>query len=124
MRMGYTGWALPEEERARLLTLVPARYERLIAHHVTREYNVPEGHPLPAATAGDVVGVVDDGEGVQALIVEIDGTTDRPDGSTNHITWSLGPGRQPVESNSVIAGYGWRPVEPVTIRLEPRFFPL
>ena len=28
------------------------------------------------------------------MVVELDGTTDRPDGSTYHITWSLGPGRK------------------------------
>ena len=34
--------------------------------------------------------------------IELDGTTDRPDGSTYHITWSLGPGREAHESNDVL----------------------
>ena len=35
-----------------------------------------------------MVGVDDDGAGVQALVVEIGGAARRPDGSTYHITWS------------------------------------
>src|SRR3546814_9902597 len=52
--------------------------------------------------------LVDDGEGLQALIVSIDGSTDRPDGSTYHITWSLdrSRGRKAVQSNDVIAERG------------------
>lgn len=120
---GYVGWALPGDERARLLALFPAAYGRMVAHHVTLAHGVPADHPLPAATAGTVVGIADDGAGVQALVVAIGGGTARPDGSAYHITWSLGPGRKPVESNGVIRARGWTPVEPVPLRLEPRFFP-
>ena len=56
------------------------------------------------------------------MVVEIDGTTDRPDGSTYHITWSLGAGRAASESNEVIRAHGWRPVEPVAITLTPARF--
>jgi hypothetical protein len=38
------------------------------------------------------MGVADDGAGVQALVVEIAGTTRRPDGSALHIARSLGAG--------------------------------
>ena len=63
-----------------------------------------------------------DGAGVQALVVAIGGGTARPDGGTYHITWSLGPGRRPVDSNGVIRSHGWTPVTPVPVRLVPRFF--
>ncbi|GAA4259301.1 hypothetical protein GBZ26_13340 [Azospirillum formosense] len=121
---GYVGWALPEAERARLLARFPARYAHTVAHHVTLAHGVRAGHPLPTERGGTVLGLADDGEGVQALIVAIAGTTERPGGGNYHITWSLGPGRRAVESNAVIARLGWTPVEPVTVRLEPRFFPL
>ena len=53
----------------------------------------------------------------------IGGTTERPDGSTYHITWSLAPGRRAWESNPVIARSGWsRLPQPIPIRLEPRPF--
>ncbi|WP_114858006.1 hypothetical protein [Azospirillum brasilense] len=122
-RGGYVGWALPEAERARLLARFPARYARTVAHHVTLAHGVGARHPLPAEREGTVLGLADDGEGVQALVVAIAGTTERPGGGTYHVTWSLGPGRRAVESNAVIARLGWTPVEAVTVRLEPRFFP-
>ncbi|AWJ86651.1 hypothetical protein TSH58p_24580 (plasmid) [Azospirillum sp. TSH58] len=122
-RGGYVGWALPEAERARLLALFPARYARTVAHHVTLAHGVGPGHPLPTEREGTITGLADDGLGVQALVVAIAGTTDRPGGGTYHVTWSLGPGRRAVESNAVIARLGWSPVEPAAVRLEPRFFP-
>lgn len=110
------GWLLPEQDRARLLRQVPPAYERVVAHHVTF---APEDQPTPHADGGEVVGVADDGEGVQALVVRIDGATGRPDGGAYHVTWSLGSGRRAVESNQVIAERGWTVFpEPVPIRLE------
>lgn len=121
--MSYVGWKLPEADRQRLLALVAPAYPNVRAHHVTLAFGVRRGYPLPGETAGRIVGVADDGSGVQALVVEIGGTTRRPDGSTYHITWSLAPGRAAKESNRVIAARGWTPVPPVGIGLEPRFFP-
>jgi len=69
---------------------------------------------------GEIVGRSDDGRGVEAMVVRIGGTTNRPDGSTYHITWSLAAGRQARESNAVIAQYGWQPIEPpVPVSLRP-----
>ena len=57
-------------------------------------------------------------------MVSIAGTTDRPDGSTYHITWSLEKGRRAKESNDVIRDYGWQPIElPVPVMLQPARFP-
>lgn len=121
--MPYTGWKLPDEERARLLALFPPAYATTVAHHVTLAFGVGPKAPLPTETSGTVTGIADDGAGVQALVVSIGGTTRRPDGSTYHVTWSLGPGRRPVESNDVLRVRGWTPVPPVPVRLEPRLFP-
>ena len=118
--MLVVGWLLPAEERESLLALVPPRYPRVVAHHVTLRPGVRKDHPLPPETVGRVVGLSDDGRGVQALVVEIGGTTHRPGGSSFHITWSLGPGRRPVESNDAIRELGWTPlVPPRPIRLHP-----
>jgi hypothetical protein len=117
------GWLLPVAERDPLLALIPPRYPRVMAHHVTLKSGVQRDHALPRQTEGRVVGLADDEKGVQALVVEIGGTTDRPDGSTYHITWSLGPGRDPVESNDVIRERGWSPLpEPQHIALRPAVF--
>jgi hypothetical protein len=40
---------------------------------------------------------------VQALVVEVDGTTVRPDGRVYHLTYSLAPGAEAVESNDLLA---------------------
>ncbi len=57
------------------------------------------------------------------MVVRIDGTTDRPDGSTYHITWSLAKGRRAKESNDVIRDQGFEPLElPMPVRLLPARF--
>ena len=74
----------------------------------------PSGPPppaLPDASHATVTGRADDGEGVEALVVEIAGSSDRWDGGAYHVTWSLAEGREAVESNAVIARCGWAAVE-------------
>jgi len=57
----------------------------------------------------EIVGGVDDGQGLQALAVRIDGTTSRPDGGIYHITWSLdrARGREARQSNDVLKVLRW-----------------
>jgi len=118
------GWLLPPDERRRLLQRFEPRYDRVVADHVTLRSGVVDDAPAPRETAGEIVGVADDGEGVQALVVKIGEGTARPGGGTYHITWSLGPMRTAKESNDVIAARGWTRLEsPEPVRLEPgRFF--
>ncbi|MFC3068159.1 hypothetical protein [Phenylobacterium soli] len=123
MTPGFIGWALDRGEREALLKRFAPRYPKPVADHVTLKFG-DAAAALPTATAGEIVGEADDGAGVQAMVVRIGGTTDRPDGSTYHITWSLGPGRQAKESNDVIRDRGWRPFEaPVPLRLIPSAYP-
>lgn len=116
------GWKLDAAQRIDLLERFPPAWPDVIAHHVTLQAGADPAAPLPPPVRAEIVGSIDDGAGLQALVVEIDGTTDRPDGSTYHITWSLdrARGREAVESNAVIAERGWRPVTPpVHIAIEP-----
>jgi hypothetical protein len=106
------GWKLPRAERDRLIGRFEPHYAGVVADHVTLRFGTDEDTPLPAARSGEIVGEVDDGAGVQALIVRIGGTTDRGDGSHYHITWSLGPGREAKESNDVLAATKWQRVHP------------
>ena len=113
-----TGWLLDKSDREQLLTRFPPAFAEVVAHHVTLQ--VGGDCDLPKEKEGQVVGEIDDGEGVQALVVCIGGTTDRPDGSTYHITWSLRPGRKAKESNDVIRKLGWRGItKAIPIKLEP-----
>ena len=116
------GWKVNREHRAALLELFPARYPQAVADHVTLETEAA-GKPLPKEVDAEIVGRADDSRGVEAMVVAIDGTTDRPDGSTFHITWSLSPGRQARESNDVIREKGWQAFdEPISVGLEPARF--
>ena len=124
-KKGYVGWLLPQSERDRLLKIVEPEYPNVVAHHCTLEFGVDENVELPTEKSATVVGVADDNNGVQAIVLSIGGVTTRPDGSTYHITWSLNPGHKPVESNKVIEKFGWSPLSPFqSINLIPQFFPL
>jgi len=122
---GYvTGWKLPRDgERERLLDRFPPKYERVVADHVTLQAGASGDTPLPRETEARIVGYGDDGVSLECLVVEIDGTTDRPDGSTYHITWSLGPGRKAKESNDLLRDRGWQRLDrPIAAELEPARF--
>src|SRR4051812_28502018 len=108
MPLQITGWKLNEEDRAALLASFEPRYARTIADHVTLQFGTALGAPLPLQDSGEVIGLADDGLGVQALVVRIGGTTERGDGSHFHITWSLADDRKAKESNDVIRKYGWQ----------------
>jgi hypothetical protein len=118
-----TGWKLPREERERLLRRFPPKYENVVADHVTLRVGATPATPLPPRPKSRIVGRADDGRSLECLVVELDGTTDRPDGSTYHITWSLGSGRKARESNDVLRELGWTDLpEPVAVELEPARF--
>ncbi|HEX8233690.1 MAG TPA: hypothetical protein VF559_10155 [Caulobacteraceae bacterium] len=115
------GWSLDPEEREALLARFAPAYPDVVADHVTLRAGKAEGVSLPPPERGEIVGRADDGAGVEAYVVSIGGTTDRPGGGTYDITWSLdrGAAREAVESNDVIARRGWTRLEetrPVTLQ--------
>lgn len=115
-----TGWKLERGQRAELLRQFPPRYRNPVADHVTLASSAAADAPLPEETGAELVGRADDGRGVEAMVVRLGGTTDRPDGSTWHITWSLDDGREAKESNAVIAAFGWTEFDlPMPVILEP-----
>ena len=118
-----TGWKLPPDEREQLLQHFPPKYENVIADHVTLRAGATPSTPLPRKPQARIVGRADDGKSLECLVVELDGTRDRPDGSTYHITWSLGPGREARESNEVLREQGWEHLPaPIDVTLEPARF--
>ena len=117
---GVIGWKLDRYERRELLALFPPAYAAPDADHVTLSAGVDHASVLPAESEGEIVGRSDDGAGVEAMVVRIGGTTERPDGSTYHITWSVEHGRYPRESNAVIRRHGWLAIDPpVRVTLRP-----
>ena len=118
------GWKLDRDERDDLLRQFPPRYPDADADHVTLKSDAM-GDPLPAAVEALIVGRADDHDSLECLVVAVDGTTDRPDGSIFHITWSLdkSKGRQARESNDVLKERGWtRLEETIPINVEPARF--
>ena len=113
------GWTLDQDERAELLARHHPRYATIVAHHVTLATDAAD-RALPPQVRAAIVGRGDDDSGVEAMVVTIDGATDRPDGSTFHITWSLGEGRRARESNAVLEERGWSAYDqPIAITLTP-----
>lgn len=111
------GWKLDRGERDKLLRDYPPRYAEAVADHVTLDIRKSEP---PHEVKGAIVGRTDDEKGVEAMVVTIDGTVDRPDGSIYHITWSLDPGRKARESNDVLKERGWKELDhPIPITLTP-----
>lgn len=123
-RARVTGWKLPESERELLFCYFPPKYEKVIADHVTLKVHSSAEAQLPEIPRSSrVVGRADDGRGVECLVVELNGSTDRPDGSTYHITWSLRPGRTARESNDVLRNRPWVHLQgPIPIELIPARF--
>ena len=118
------GWKLDREQRKELLQQFPPRFQNVDADHVTLRTRVAGDAALPEETHGELVGRVDDGEGVEAMVVSMNGTTERPGGGTYHITWSLAEGRKAQESNDVLAARPWERFElPMPVRLEPAHWP-
>ena len=118
------GWKVDRGQRNELLERFPPRYRDVVADHVTLSSDAG-GEPLPADVQSEIVGRADDGDSLECLVVTIDGSTDRPDGSTFHITWSLDKsrGRQARESNDVLKDQGWTPIPvAVPVKLKPARF--
>jgi hypothetical protein len=118
------GWKLDRDQREQLLRQFPARYADAIADHVTFRTDAATDALPPRAKAA-IIGHADDGDSLECMVVTIDGTTDRPDGSTFHVTWSLdrSKGRKARESNDVLKERGWSLLDQaVPIKLEPARF--
>jgi hypothetical protein len=119
------GWKLDREQRLELLERFSPCYRDVIADHVTLRTSAND-LPLPDEVDAEIVGRADDRDSLECIVVTIDRTTNRPDGSTFHITWSLdkAKGRKARESNDILKQRGWERFEdPIPIRLEPARFP-
>lgn len=109
--MSYNGWMLPDRERARLLAACPPMYSVVKASHVTYELDEDS---IPQDAEIVVVGHAAD-DGIEALVVTVNGTTQRPDGLIYHITLSVDTGRASKESNDLLARVPYDAVEPFPI---------
>ena len=118
------GWKLDPDQRKELVQQFPPKFRNLVADHVTLTGGTVEDSPLPHESEGEIIGRADDGRGVEAMVIRIGGTSDRPDGGTYHITWSLEDGREAKESNKVLREQKWETFElPMPVMLHPARWP-
>lgn len=116
--MSYSAYVLDANARSRLLKEYPPKYKDVLAHHVTEQFGIAKPAVVhPTAVHVKVIGYVDDGNGVEAVVVDVDGKTTRKDGKPYHITLSIdrSSGRKPVDSNAVIKEKGWVPTQPLML---------
>lgn len=122
---GYLAYELDLNSRNQLAKIFPPRYPDFIGHHITYQFGVLEGEPLPPEPkSAEVIGYSTNGESLETLVVAIDGSPKRPDGKIYHITWSLdrSQGMKPKDSNDVIHDFGYQKIKPVSIKVKPSFF--
>lgn len=117
---GYKAYVPDHAERGDLLRMFKPKYPKVFAHHVTYSLKNKDRMNPPDISDAEIVGWADSGDGLEAAVVSIDGTTERPGGGTYHITWSLDPEKyKPANSNQLINS-GWEKLDrPIPISLTP-----
>lgn len=89
----YTAYILTDESKKRLMARFKPAFPKIAADHVTHRFGVEDFADMEWADRIEVIGVIDDKNGIQALLARVDGETHRPDGGRYHITWSYDPDR-------------------------------
>lgn len=124
VKKGYNGYLLDNSARTFILQNYPPKYNKVIGHHITYKFGVYEELP-PDSNMAKVVGYKDSGDGLEAFVVEINGTVKRPDGKLYHITYSLIPEKyKPKDSNELLTNQGYNSIKPFIIKIKPSFFPM
>jgi hypothetical protein len=123
MKTGYLAYNLTPNSRRDVLHHFSPKYPEVVCDHVTVKFPAKSNEELPPpAKEAHVVGYEDSGDGLEALVVQINGKTKRSDGKLFHITLSLdrSKGKKPVHSNDLV-NKSFKHVTPFCIHLEPAF---
>lgn len=141
--MGIIAYEVSAEDEKLLLHHFPAKYPTVRANHITISGgNADSSLPPPAHV--EIIGYADDGNGVEALVVKVNGEEFREtDGRRYHITMSYDPEKMApaefdiepdpvkkkskpyggVHSNGLIEQRGYREVSlPFTLTMEAKFY--
>jgi len=117
----YSAFILDNNSRNRLKKLFPPKFPEFVGHHITHQFGVKRGSEAPESPKSvDVIGYASE-DGLEALVVSINGNHIRPDGKIYHITWSLdrSKGKKPIHSNELLKN-GWEKVGPISIKVSPK----
>jgi len=90
----YTAFLISEKTRGFLTARFPPLYPDIEADHITHEFGIADFGSLFHPKSVRLTSIADDLNGIQAFIAEVDGTKQRPDGDTYHLTWSLDSKKQ------------------------------
>lgn len=126
---GISVYLLSDGSREHLFGESTPIFPNFVGHHVTYEFQSSDKDPLPPEGDYVVVGYAYEkerrlnGSGIEALVVSINGTVNRPDGEVYHITWSHGSGYSPKDSKRIVNA-GWKRLDtPIPINMTPAFIP-
>jgi hypothetical protein len=123
VKSGYLAYKLSPSSREQLIHHFKPKYPEVICGHVTYKFPAKSTDDLPPEVHdAHVIGYEDSGDGLEALVIEINGNSKRPDGKLFHITHSLdrAKGKKPVHSNDLV-NKKFTHVSPIAIHLTPAF---
>lgn len=100
--MGYIAYQLRDKTKKELLNEFKPLFNNVKCDHITYKFGVPPTSNLPSHTEGYVIGYKK-GDGIEALVVDINDKNIRSDGKLYHITLSHDDKHKPVHSNNLLA---------------------
>lgn len=102
----YRAYMLTEADRESLLRLFPTSHPRVIADHISAE-SLNHMHLVKDGPAtGEVIGI-SDSEGMQSLVVRVNGSVLTSAGTPFHISWSAEPGVSTSRAGEIIKKGGY-----------------
>lgn len=111
----YSAYVLYPTSRAGLARLYPPKYRNFVGDHITERFGNDATEPEQPNHI-EVVGYADSGDGLEAFVVSVDGTVNRPDGEIYHITWSLDNTKYAPKDSKDLVKQGWEKIDPIMIQ--------
>ena len=103
----YKAYELTRSDRESLLSKFPTTHSRVIADHISAESLNHMDAVKEGAARGEVIGISDD-NGMQSLVVTVNGRALTSDGTPFHISWSADPGVSSGRAGILIKENGYR----------------
>ena len=113
LKSKYLAFKLSEGSKQNLKDLYPPKFSKVYCDHITVAFNLTEELYIQLTSQYAeakllVIGYAFNGESLECFVVSVDGSTNRPDGDTFHITHSLSAPSAPKDSNALIKSVGYK----------------
>lgn len=109
----YSAYVLTKKSRRELLSKFPPKFSLIRGDHITIKFGIGKNTPKPTPAKIKIIGYASD-DSLEAVVVSVNGKTQRSDGSIYHITLSYEPNRKPMQSNALVKN-GWKSIKPFDI---------